>query len=453
MTTDAQHVFVVGLDDFNKQELEKLNSSDSRYRHCRFHELLTYRDLGQTQAVSFDDLLEKARHILKNSDTPVDGIMSFWDFPAQSLVPLLCREFGLPSCSPDSVEKCEHKYWARILQREYVPQATPAFAAVDPMDDGEAIPDLDFPFWLKPVKSYSSYLAYKINNRQEFDDALAVIRDKIGALARPYNEMLAHMTLPDDISRVDGNWCIAEEVIGGDQFTVEGYCHDGDFHAHGIIDSIDERHSSSFARYQYPTHLPFEVQERMLDISRRLMTGIGFDNSAFNIEFFYDADSDALNILEVNPRISQSHSGLFKMVDGLSNEAISVALALGEKPQFPHREGDKKLAGKFFLRAHDDAFVTQVPDRHNLQAIHRRFPDIDIKIQAGEGTWLSEDELHDSYSFELAQVFVGADTEGELLSRYRECVEMMEFTLEDTDEDTSMLISKAYQPDSRQYSR
>ncbi len=450
MNAEHKHVYVVGLDDFNKQELEKLAEYDN-FKDCRFHELLSYKELGQTEDVSFDALLNQARELLDNADTPVNGIMTFWDFPAQTLVPLLCKERNLPSCEVEVMEKCEHKYWARMLQKEFVPEATPAFAAVNPLADDINIPDLELPFWLKPVKSYSSYLAYKIGNREEFEDAIKVIREKIDAVATPYNELLDHVTLPEDISRVDGNWCIAEEIIKGDQCTVEGYCYDRKFHAHGIIDSIDEKDSSSFARYQYPSQLPQAVQERMLDISERLMTGIGYDMGAFNIEFFFDPKADTLKILEVNPRISQSHSEMFKMVDGLSNEAIPAALALGEKPDFPYRKGDKKIAGKFFLRAHQDAFVKAVPDKDNIESISERFPDVAIKIQAEEDAWLSDEELQDSYSYELAQVFAGADSEDKLLSHYRECVGMMDFRLEQTNEDVSKLVSATYQPASPDY--
>lgn len=445
MQSAEKHVFVVGLDEFNRRELEKLNQYEG-FENCRFHELLSYGDLGQTRSESFEKLLGKARAILESADTPVDGIMTFWDFPAQTLVPLLCREFKLASCNINELEKCEHKYWARKLQREHAPEATPNFAAVNPFDKDQKMPDLDYPFWLKPVKSYSSYLAYKIESKAEFEASLNVIREHIDNVAKPYNEMLSHLDLPEDIARVDGYWCIAEEVMEGEQCTVEGYCYDGEFHCHGVIDSIDEKGGSSFARYQYPSCLPEDVQQRMLDISKRLMTGIGYSHGAFNIEFFYNLDNGDLKILEVNPRISQSHSELFWMVDGLSNEAIPLSLALGMKPDFPYRKGERKMAGKFFLRVHDDAWVSEAPGADDIRRIKERFPDTEIKIQAKPQAWLSEEELHDSYSFELAQVFIGGDNEDELLSRYRQIVDMMHFKLEKTEEDMTQLTSEWRQP-------
>ena len=245
---------------------------------------------------------------------------------------------------------------------------------------------------------------------------------------------------------VDGCWCLAEAVISGEQCTVEGYCYEGRVYIHGIIDSVNERDSSSFARYQYPSHLPEDVQERLRELSRRLIEDLGYMNAAFNIEYFYRPESGELKILEVNPRISQSHSEMFRLVDGLSNEAIPVALALGRNPDFPHRQGTRKLAAKFYLRAHEDALVKAVPDADNIREIESRYDDVATKILAEADSHLSDQELTDSYSFELAQLFIGADSEEELLQTYRKAAGELNFELAETDETLNQLLEERYQP-------
>jgi len=62
---------------------------------------------------------------------------------------------------------------------------------------------------------------------------------------------------------------------------------------------------------------------------------IEFDNSPFNIEFYYESGSGKVRMLEVNARCSKSHSPLFEMVDGTSNKQAMVDVALGRKPLFP----------------------------------------------------------------------------------------------------------------------
>lgn len=440
-----RHIHVIGMDDFNLREIEGITSHPD-YSHCRFHPLLRYDELGQTDAISFNDLLAKARETLDRSEAPVDAIMTFWDFPAQTMVPLLAKERDLPACDLLDVEKCEHKYWARVLQKESVPEATPDFAAVDPFAADQELPDLEFPFWLKPIKSFSSYLAFKIESEDDFDEALARMRESIDRVATPYNELLEHLTLPDEIARVDGCWCLAEQVISGEQCTVEGYCYEGRVYIHGIIDSVNEKGSSSFARYQYPSHLPQDVQERLRELSTRLIEDLGYMNAAFNIEYFYEPKTGELKILEVNPRISQSHSELFRLVDGLSNEAIPVSLALGRNPDFPHRQGTRKLAAKFYLRAHEDAYVRKAPDEQNIREIESRYDDVATKILAEADSHLSDQELTDSYSYELAQLFIGADSEEELLETYRDAAGKLNFELDETSENLQQLLQERYQP-------
>src|SRR5699024_15787 len=81
------------------------------------------------------------------------------------------------------------------------------------------------------------------------------------------------------------------------------------------------------------------VQERMSDISRRVVAKTGLAQSTFNIEFFWDEPTGALNVLEVNARHSQEHAPLFEMVDGVSNHQAMLDVAFGRTPQMAHRAG------------------------------------------------------------------------------------------------------------------
>lgn len=62
-------------------------------------------------------------------------------------------------------------------------------------------------------------------------------------------------------------------------------------------------------------------------ITEKLIPYLGFDDSAFNIEYYWDREKDRIWLLEVNTRVSQSHSAVFEMVDGASNQAITVDVA------------------------------------------------------------------------------------------------------------------------------
>ncbi|NED84447.1 biotin carboxylase, partial [Streptomyces sp. SID11233] len=95
-----------------------------------FHPLLSVAELQEGE-IDFDGLLRQARATLDAFDGHVDAVVGYWDFPVSALVPLLCAERGLRATSVESIVRCEHKYWSRLLQREAAPEAVPGFGLVD----------------------------------------------------------------------------------------------------------------------------------------------------------------------------------------------------------------------------------------------------------------------------------------------------------------------------------
>src|SRR5690606_10568430 len=161
---------------------------------------------------------------------------------------------------------------------------------------------------------------------------------------------LDQLELPAEIAEVGATACLAEEAVGGRQVTVEGYSDGGGVHVYGIVDSLTYPQSSSFLRYQYPSQLPEGVRRRQVESSTKVIEQVGLESSTFNIEYFWDADTDRINLLEVNPRHSQSHAIMFEQVDGASNHEVQLRLALGRAPDMPTGKGDYAIAAKCFLR-------------------------------------------------------------------------------------------------------
>lgn len=102
------------------------------------------------------------------------------------------------------------------------------------------------------------------------------------------------------------------------------------------------------------------IRRRIDEITRKIIKHTGYDNGAFNIEFFYDQRLNKIWLLEINPRISQSHSDLFFKVDGAPNQKVIIELATGRAPELPRRQGDYKTAAKFYLREFRDGIVSRV---------------------------------------------------------------------------------------------
>jgi hypothetical protein len=424
-----KNIFVLGLEHFNLAILESMPRADE----YEFIGLLDYEEIVRPERVRLPESLAKAEEQLVSFSGSVDAIVGYWDFPTSSILPLLRRRFGLPTTSLEAVLKCEHKYWSRLEQQRAVAEHVPRFCAFDPFDDDPLSKiDLEFPFWIKPIKAHSSYLGFKIRHREDFQTAIRIIRDKIDLFGEPFNQVLSEAALPPEIAGIGGYHCIAEAVISaGRQCTLEGYALGGEVEVYGVIDSVREgEHRSSFSRYQYPSRLPRRVQERMVEAARRLVLHIGYDGSPFNVEFYWNDRTDEIALLEINARISKSHCPLFEEVDGSSHQQVMIDIALRQRPRFPRRKGCHRLAGKFMLRVFHDGIVARVPDATDIRRLRTIFPDARVRVIAHEGMRLSELRLQDSYSFEVAEIFLGARDQKQLLENYRRAVEVLNFRFE-----------------------
>lgn len=423
-----ENIFVVGLDDFNLRQLQSLKHSDE----YRIHALGTFADIKAGNYFPVRDLLRNSIRFLSDFPGSVDAVVGYWDFPVSTLLPLIRKPFELSGPSLEAVLKCEHKYWSRQIQGQLLPDLIPDYAVINPFDVAAAETiHLEFPFWLKPVKAASSFLGFRIHDRQELESSLEIIRKGISRFAEPFNYIMQMAELPQEIAAVDGYHCIAEEIISqGSQCTLEGYMHNGKAQVYGVIDSIREgRHQSCFARYQYPSVLPRSVQQRMIDATGLLLGAMAYDNSPFNIEFFWNREDDSIRLLEINTRISKSHCPLFKLVDGEYNHAVMIDVALGRQPDFPAGKGRYPFAAKFMLRHYQDGLVNRVPGAEEIAAIKQRFPDTEIQLHIQTGMRLSALRDQDSYSYEIAVVFMGAESESQLLANYEELLTMLPFDI------------------------
>ncbi|MBA1146579.1 D-alanine--D-alanine ligase [Ectothiorhodospiraceae bacterium WFHF3C12] len=416
-----KNIFVVGLDPFNRALLETIEPQGA----YAFHELLGYAEAVRPpdgRYAPFNELLARAEERLAQFPGSVDAIIGYWDFPSGTLAPLLAHHRGLPGPSPTAVARCEHKLWARRLQAEVLPDLVPRFQALDPFaPDPLATLSLPFPFWIKPVKAHSSYLGFHVSDADDLERALSAIRAGIGVLGPLFDAFLEHVDLPDDVAGIGGHHCIVEEDIAlGQQCTLEGYACGGRVTTLGVVDSIrGGEQRSSFTRYQYPSHLPESVVQRMCDATERLVRHLGYDQAPFNVEFYWDSETDRMSLLEINARISKSHAPLFRLVDGAVHQQVLTELALGRRPDYPHRQGEWPLAAKFMIRHYHNGVISRVPTAAALARLHERCPEALVRLLVRQGQRLDELQFQDSYSYELAELFLGARTRRELLSKYR----------------------------------
>lgn len=431
----TKSVFVVGLNEINRERLQRLRGVED----VDIRPLLTPAQVYETQEFDIPALLAEAEATLDAFEGSIDAIVGYMDFPVSTMLPLLCRKYGTRNATLESLLKCEHKYWSRSIMAESIPEHIPKFTAFDPLDDnalsriGEA--DLRFPFFVKPVKSSGSRLGFRIDSPEDFDFATARLRAEINQISEPFNHVLDRADLPPEIRAVEGHFCMAEQVIGGRQCTVEGYVHDGEVVPYATVDSVRYPQVLSFFYYLYPSMLPRRVQEEMYAVTRKIMAHISYDNAAFNVEFYWDEIQDRIWLLEINTRIAQSHCDLFEMVDGVSHQQVTIDLALGRRPDMPQREGPAKVAAEFFYRVFfSDATVARAPSAAEIQVAAEQVPGTRIASHVTKGMRLSQLPEQDAYSFAVASIWMGANKQSKLHWNYEQVLKRLNYEFSDIDE-------------------
>jgi len=427
MTNHKKNVFFVGMDAFNLETLNGLPQADD----CNFLSALDFDEMRDDGGVDdIESLVETAASRMAAVPGGPDGVASFYDFPGTIIASILAERFGLPGPSLESLLKCEHKYWSRLEQQKVVDDFIPNFKAFDPTDP-EAFGKLGLipPFWVKPIKSFRSYLAYQIQDERSFSDLMPHCAERVGPIVNPFKQIMQTHGMPPELSTMPESF-IAESAIGGAQCTLEGYSYDGKVIVYGVVDSIREADSSSFARYEYPSTLPLEIQHRMMDVARAAIQQFGYDNGPFNAEFFYDQSSDVVWLLEINPRASQSHADLFYKVNGVSHLSVVVDLALGRKPKTFGRRGEWNTSSHFFVRTFEPGVVTRVPTAAAIDRLKKRMPDLRLKLEVKKGDDLASLPNQDSYSFELANVYLGGRDRMDILDKYDQVLTALQFEVE-----------------------
>lgn len=420
-----KNVFIVGLDEFNLKKLERLPQA----QECEFHAALDISDIRNVEQYDIPALVEKAAAAMEACKGSVDAVASYYDFPGTLIVPILAERFGLPGPRLEAVLKCENKYWSRLEQYKVIPENIPQFRAFDPFDESafgklELLP----PFWIKPIKSFRSFLAFQINDERQFNEVMQTCREKGGMMTKPFQELMDTYGMPPEIAQMRESF-IAESPIGGWQCTLEGYSHEGKVAVYGVVDSVTAQDSSSFSRYEYPSSLPLEIQHRMMDVARSAIQQIGLDQSAFNIEFFYDQTSDQVWLLEINPRVSQAHTDIFEKVHGVSHHSVMLDLALGRKPKPMERKGRFNVAGHFMFRTSESGRILRIPSDQAIQKLMQRQPGTVVKIPVKPGQHLRDLQGQDMYSFEIANVFIGGRDQTDILDKYDEALSVLQFDI------------------------
>ena len=109
-----------------------------------------------------------------------------------------------------------------------------------------------------------------------------------------------------------------------------------------------------------------------------------------------------------------------------------VQLALGQRPDFPHREGPFPFFSKFYLRSFvPDATVHGVPSEGEIKAVQERFSEAIVEIRPEKGERLSEMREQEPHSYILAEIYLGGETRDQLQEKFNYIRDLLTFDLQE----------------------
>ena len=97
----------------------------------------------------------------------------------------------------------------------------------------------------------------------------------------------------------------------------------------------------------------------------------------------------------------------------------------------PSRQGRHATASKWFLRRLDDGVTRRVPTADEIADVQRQVPGTTVDVIVAEGDRLSELPDQDSYSYKIANIYIGGDDDDQVAERFERCAALLTFEFDD----------------------
>jgi len=389
----------------NQTDRQELMSASLQKEYDFTFDAYTGEDLDKLAAkenITVPDHQKILDNIISQYDSSdFEGVINTSDYPGSLFHSVISKEWKKKGPSPESIALCQHKYFARQIQTDVLPDATPPFLLLDHKEQYSQI-ELPFPIFIKPIKSSFSRYANKIESLEALNKNL-----RTSAPPEEYFKPLTHFIESYTTLQPSSDFVLAESFLEGIQITLDGMISNGNFNVIGIVDSHFFPGTMCFKEFIYPSQLEKSVQQRMVNITKKFVQAINLDNIIFNIELIYNPLKDTIHIIEINPRMSRQFADLFEKVNGINTYDILLDITQGKTSIIKQLNSKNyAIAGSFALRTFKDKKVIKIPTHTDIERILYQIPDTRIAIFAHEGKRLGS-EKQDGKSFRYALINIG----------------------------------------------
>jgi hypothetical protein len=355
----------------------------------------------------------------------LDGIISSHEQFGALSAALLASRLGLPSTSVEGVINAQHKALARTIIAREVPDAGVPFFSFPYTVRSQSEIGIPFPFFVKPIKAAYSVLARRIEDFADLRSHLTFHpweKFIIKRLVRPFNDVVERLGSTD----INGHYMLAEQLIDGFQVNVDGFAENGRITILGIVDAVMYPGTDAFMRFEYPSRLPPEWQDKVRASATAVIRALKIDHGLFNVELKICSHSGDCKLIEVNPRMAAQFSAMYELVDGINLHEVALSLAMGQPVSAARQVRPDKFATSFVYRRFDGRPQPHFPGPAQLQALRALDPDSQLVTFRKTGGGLRR-EMKWLRSHRYACLNLAAESEAALQEKYQQASALLGF--------------------------
>src|SRR5262245_4303640 len=163
-----------------------------------------------------EPLSELQRMLQRCAGEPIDAVCSTDDYPGSTMASITAAKLDLPGLDPRANLLCQHKFLSRQAQQAAAPEAVPRFQLLAPHPDEPAPSGWDFPFFVKPIKSFFSAGAQVVRSQAQ----LRLAKERwanADSFFQPFDALLGRYTGRS----IDHSVLLAEGLLHGLQSTLD----------------------------------------------------------------------------------------------------------------------------------------------------------------------------------------------------------------------------------------
>lgn len=268
-----------------------------------------------TDTYDMTTCLEKV--LAYNAEKEINGVVTWADKDVE-LVALIGEALGLKTLSHQASINARNKYKMRQQISEKFPELCPRYQLVRTYEDlKKAQADIGFPAVFKPVGASGSKSIFKIFDHHQLSEVYQIMKETTSI----ENDRV-YTYFPSEY--------IYEELLLGDEISVEGIIHNGVIIVAGITDKkVTEDYSLEYKEI-FPSQKKLSEQTQYRKQVEKALSSLLLDNCSFHAECKVN-DGD-LKVIEIAARPGGGFitSHLVPFVTGISFHEEVIKNALGE---------------------------------------------------------------------------------------------------------------------------